>query len=92
MAWIAVSATTTATGSPTKRTRPVASRVRVISWLNIGISGGAGSKPKSSAVEIATTPGISDAALVSIDRISPCATIERTNAAWSALSALTSST
>ncbi len=77
-----VSATTTATGSPTKRTRSVArgGRARPASraaWA------GTGARPSSSAPSTATTPGAPRAASASSDRISPCASVARTNTAWS---------
>ena len=78
----AVSATTTASGSPTNRTSPSARGGRVNVASSIGCPRN-GASPRSAAVSTATTPGAERAELVSTARRRPCATDERTNAAWS---------
>src|SRR4051794_27681780 len=76
------SANTTATCSPTNRTRSRARGARAkSSWILTNPWCGAMSR--SSAVQTATTPGIAAASDVSIERMTPWATSERTNTACS---------
>ncbi len=85
-AWPRVSATTTATGSPAKRTTSLASTGRRISC---GVSTGGpavanGSRFRSAAVYTPTTPGIPAASAVSTPLTFAWAKPERTNTAYSA--------
>ena len=96
-AWFAVSAITTATASPTYRTRSIAN-TGIVAW-NIGLpsrplkdaTGGMSPMPsaaRSRPVIAAMTPGILVAGTVSTLRMTAWATVVRTNAAytWSATS------
>ena len=77
-----VSASTTAIGSPTKRTLPSASGARTKSactWTKPWC----GATPRLSAVSIATTPGAASASSTWIASSTPWATSERTNTACS---------
>src|SRR5215218_10309671 len=80
----AVSDTMSATGSPTKRTRSVASHGRAISAEIHGRRGRAGARSTSAAVSTATTPGMPMASDTSIDSTTACAIGERTNVTTSA--------
>ncbi len=87
------SATTTATGSPTKRTMPVASIGRAIASGTIPSPGlRSGSSPMSSPLSTSSTPGAASAAEVSMDSMRAWATGERTKARTAAPGRLTSST
>ncbi len=70
---------TSATASPTYRTRPLASSGSVIGW-----SPGEGRSSVSAAVSTAITPGASRAASASIPVIRACAIGLRTNVARAA--------
>ena len=93
-----LSAITIATGSPTRRTLSVASRVNSgvgPAGANSASSGsGAGTviASRSAPVRTATTPGSSRAAEASTESTSACANGERTNAACSIPGSLMSST
>ena len=86
--------TTTATGSPTKRTTSLASSGWFIrSLIRPGIMGGsAGRSATSAPVNTAITPGASRAALASIELIRACATGDRTKKTWHAPVSRSSST
>ena len=71
---------TMATASPTKRTVPALNAGRLKASPS-GTNPWLGATPMPSPVSIATTPGIADASLLSIDAIVPWATVERTKAA-----------
>src|SRR6476646_4630353 len=90
MACALVRATTTATGSPTKRTRPTASSGRA-NTPGLSSTGGMCRPPRSSAVNTPATPGIARAPSASTDRTSACAIGDRTNTPYSAPSQGTSS-
>ena len=79
--WYSSSVTTAATASPTNRTMSLASIGCFMAWFMLGIMGGSGSSPASArslAVNTASTPGASSAALTSMLLILACATVERT--------------
>src|SRR5690242_13256373 len=90
MACALVRATTTATGSPTNRTRPMASSGRA-NTSGLSSTGGMRSPPMSPAVNTPTTPGIARASSASADRTSAWAIGDRTNTPCSAPSQGTSS-
>ena len=85
-----LSATTTAIASPWKRTMSRASVGRSMSSGAIG-PGGKGARSRSAPVNTPATPGAAAAASVSMLRMRPWATSERTKCAWSAPGASTSS-
>ena len=78
MAAATVSATTTAMGSPTNRTRSVASIGRTMAASNAGFGDGYGASSTSAAVTTSTTPGALRAALTSRPAMSAWATVEVT--------------
>ena len=77
-AWAFVSATTTASGSPTKRTTSFASSGWA-TWPSSGLDM-SGPTSMSSAVKTPTTPGMAAASAVSMDSMRPWAVKARTNA------------
>ena len=88
------SATTTAMGSPTKRTVPVArsGRPNVSGHMPGPNGGGIGGRSRSAAVSTASTPGIAAAPLVSTEAMCAWAIVERTNTAAAAPASFTSPT
>ena len=82
-AWRAVSATTTATGSPTNRTMSVA-RIGCEIWWERNGEETSGPMSRSGPTNTSTTPGIPRASSTSMDPIRPWAVIDRTNATCSA--------
>ncbi|CAB4832644.1 unannotated protein [freshwater metagenome] len=88
------SATTTATGSPTNRTVPRASKGRLNASGHMpGPNGGGMSgRPRSSKVSTANTPGMASASAVSIDVMWAWAMVDRTNTATAAPASTTSPT
>ncbi len=82
--WAGCSLSTTATGSPTNRTRPVARRGRSIAWLSMGTGGPSGATSMSAPVTTAATPGMRRASSTSTPSSTPWATVDRTKVACSA--------
>src|SRR6266508_5769753 len=90
MASARVVATTTATGSPTNRTTPGA---RIGREKPVGtIPDASGGRSRSAARNTPATPSMPSAVPASIEVIRPWATVARTNTAWRAPLAATSST